>query len=40
VEAGANVLVCGTAVFDSRDGIPAAVRRLLASCAGSMTSDK
>jgi len=40
VEAGANVLVCGTAVFDSRDGIPAAVRRLLASCAGSVTSDK
>jgi len=40
VEAGANVLVCGTAVFDSRDGIPAAVRRLLASCAGSVTSGK
>ena len=29
VEAGANVLVCGTAVFDSKKGIPAAVQDLL-----------
>jgi ribulose-phosphate 3-epimerase len=29
VEAGANVLVCGTAVFDSKDGIAAAIQGLL-----------
>jgi ribulose-phosphate 3-epimerase len=29
VEAGANVLVCGTAVFESKDGIPAAIQGLL-----------
>jgi ribulose-phosphate 3-epimerase len=33
VEAGANVLVVGTAVFDSKDGIPAAIQGLLESCA-------
>jgi ribulose-phosphate 3-epimerase len=33
VEAGANVLVCGTAVFQSKDGIPAAIQGLLESCA-------
>jgi ribulose-phosphate 3-epimerase len=32
VEAGANVLVAGSAVFDSKDGIPAAIRGLLESC--------
>jgi ribulose-phosphate 3-epimerase len=31
VEAGANVLVAGSAVFDSKDGVAAAIRRLLAS---------
>jgi ribulose-phosphate 3-epimerase len=35
VEAGANVLVCGTAVFDSKDGISAAVQGLLRA----VTSD-
>jgi len=34
VEAGANVLVCGTSVFDSKDGIPAAVRDLLKAVTG------
>ena len=29
VEAGANVLVCGTAVFESKDGIAAAIQSLL-----------
>jgi ribulose-phosphate 3-epimerase len=33
VEAGANVLVAGSAVFDSKDGICAAIRRLLESCS-------
>jgi len=33
VEAGANVLVAGSAVFDSKDGIPAAIQGLLESCA-------
>jgi ribulose-phosphate 3-epimerase len=33
VEAGANVLVVGTAVFESSDGIAAAIRGLLESCA-------
>jgi ribulose-phosphate 3-epimerase len=32
VEAGANVLVAGSAVFDSKDGIPAAIQSLLQSC--------
>jgi ribulose-phosphate 3-epimerase len=36
VEAGANVLVCGTAVFDSKEGISAAVQGLLRA----VTSDK
>ncbi len=31
VEAGADVLVAGSAVFDSKDGIAAAIQRLLAS---------
>jgi ribulose-phosphate 3-epimerase len=34
VEAGANVLVAGSAVFDSREGIAAAIRSLLESCSG------
>ncbi len=33
VEAGANVLVCGTAVFDSKEGVSAAIQGLLESCA-------
>jgi ribulose-phosphate 3-epimerase len=33
VEAGANVLVAGSAVFDAAEGIPAAIRSLLESCA-------
>jgi ribulose-phosphate 3-epimerase len=33
VEAGADVLVVGTAVFDSQEGIPAAIQGLLESCA-------
>ena len=33
VEAGANVLVAGSAVFDSKDGISAAIQGLLESCA-------
>jgi ribulose-phosphate 3-epimerase len=33
VEAGANVLVCGTAVFDSKEGASAAIQGLLESCA-------
>jgi ribulose-phosphate 3-epimerase len=36
VEAGANVLVCGTAVFDSKDGIAAAIQGLLKA----VTSDE
>jgi len=37
VEAGANVLVAGSAVFDSKDGVAAAIRRLLASASGGGT---
>ncbi len=33
VEAGANVLVAGSSVYDSKDGISAAIQGLLASCA-------
>ncbi|MGA9059857.1 MAG: ribulose-phosphate 3-epimerase [Terriglobia bacterium] len=33
VEAGANVLVSGTAVFDSKEGVSAAIQGLLESCA-------
>lgn len=33
VKAGANVLVAGTAVFDSPDGIAGAVQALLSACA-------
>jgi ribulose-phosphate 3-epimerase len=40
VEAGANVLVAGTAVFESKDGVAAAIEGLLASCASAVTSDK
>jgi ribulose-phosphate 3-epimerase len=39
VEAGANVLVCGTAVFESKDGIAAAIQGLLESCSSAATSD-
>jgi ribulose-phosphate 3-epimerase len=31
VEAGANVLVAGAAIYEARDGVAAAIRRLLAS---------
>jgi ribulose-phosphate 3-epimerase len=34
VQAGANVLVAGSAVFEAADGVAAAVARLLASAAG------
>ncbi len=34
VEAGANVLVAGSAVFGEKDGVAAAIQRLLASAAG------
>ncbi len=34
VEAGANVLVAGSAVFDAPDGVAAAIRRLEASAEG------
>lgn len=33
VEAGANVLVAGSSVFDSKDGISAAIQGLLESCS-------
>jgi ribulose-phosphate 3-epimerase len=33
VEAGADVLVAGSSVYDSKDGISAAIRSLLESCA-------
>jgi ribulose-phosphate 3-epimerase len=33
VEAGANVLVAGSAVFDSKEGISAAIQGLLESCS-------
>ena len=33
VEAGANVLVAGSAVFDSKEGVSAAIQSLLESCA-------
>jgi ribulose-phosphate 3-epimerase len=39
VEAGANVLVCGTAVFESKGGIAAAIQGLLESCSSAATSD-
>ena len=40
VEAGADVLVAGSSVYDSKDGIRAAIRGLLASCASAVTSDE
>jgi len=36
VEAGANVLVCGTAVYGSKDGVATAIQRLLSAA----TSDE
>jgi len=36
VEAGANVLVCGTAVYGTKDGVATAIQRLLSA----VTSDK
>ena len=33
VEAGANVLVAGSAVYDSKDGVAAGIQALLESCA-------
>jgi ribulose-phosphate 3-epimerase len=35
VEAGANVLVAGTAVFGSKDGVAAGIQELLAACSRS-----
>ncbi len=32
VEAGANVLVAGSSVYDAKDGVAAAIQRLLARC--------
>lgn len=40
VEAGANVLVCGTTVYGSKDGVAAAIRSLLASCASPVAGDE
>jgi ribulose-phosphate 3-epimerase len=40
VEAGADVLVAGSSVYDSKEGIRAAIRGLLESCASVVTSDK
>ena len=40
VEAGANVLVAGSSVFDSKEGVAAAIQSLLASCGSAVTSDK
>lgn len=40
VEAGANVLVAGSSVYGAKEGIAAAIKNLLASCAGAVTSDK
>jgi ribulose-phosphate 3-epimerase len=37
VEAGADVLVAGSAVFDSKEGVATAIRRLLASASGGGT---
>lgn len=39
-EAGANVLVAGSAVFDSRDGVAAAIERLLASATSGQAKQK
>ncbi len=39
VEAGADVLVAGSSVYGSKEGIPAAIRGLLDSCASAVTSD-
>jgi ribulose-phosphate 3-epimerase len=39
-EAGANVLVAGSAVFDSKDGAAAAVQRLMTSAASGMARQK
>jgi ribulose-phosphate 3-epimerase len=40
VEAGADVLVAGSSVYDSKDGIPAAIRGLLESCSSAVTSNE
>ena len=40
VEAGANVLVAGSSVYDAKEGIAAAIQGLLASCARAVTSDE
>jgi ribulose-phosphate 3-epimerase len=39
-EAGANVLVAGSAVFDSKAGVGAAIRGLLASAATGEAKQK
>jgi ribulose-phosphate 3-epimerase len=39
VDAGANVLVAGSAVFGAKDGVAAAMKRLNAA-AGNETADK
>src|SRR5690242_14908598 len=39
-EAGTNVLVAGSAVFDSKDGAAAAVQRLMTSAASGMARQK
>jgi ribulose-phosphate 3-epimerase len=40
VEAGADVLVAGSAVFDSKEGIAAAIRALLDNCASAGARDE
>ena len=40
VEAGANVLVAGSSVYDAKEGVAAAIRNLLASCGSAAASDE
>jgi ribulose-phosphate 3-epimerase len=40
VEAGANVLVAGSSVYGTKEGVAAAIQSLLASCAGAVTSNR
>ncbi|HEV2352393.1 MAG TPA: ribulose-phosphate 3-epimerase [Terriglobia bacterium] len=39
-EAGANVLVAGSAVFDAKDGVAPAIKKLLASAAAGQAKQK
>jgi len=40
VEAGADVLVAGSSVYDAKEGVADAIKRLSASCVNAVTSDK